>query len=131
MRDAEETEGVDYDEVAERFVHDAAVEGRMASSRRNLPTTVRPELRIIANRPDSGLKEEYDRKLLEASYNVEIKALEPRLALKSEGIQSTLDEIAPIEPRAKSVKPPEMIDLRYLDEMERGGFMEQLWSGKK
>jgi NitT/TauT family transport system substrate-binding protein len=72
-----------------------------------------------------------DRKLLEASYNVEIKALEPRLALKPEGIQSTLDEIAPTDPRAKSVKPQEMIDLRYLDEMERGGFMEQLWSGKK
>jgi NitT/TauT family transport system substrate-binding protein len=72
-----------------------------------------------------------DRKLLEASYNVEIKALEPRLALKSEGIQSTLDEIAPTEPRAKSVKPQEMIDLRYLDEMEKSGFMEQLWSGKK
>ena len=72
-----------------------------------------------------------DRKLLEASYNVEIKALEPRLALKSEGIQSTLDEIAPTEPRAKSVKPQEMIDLRYLDEMDKGGFMEQLWSAKK
>jgi len=72
-----------------------------------------------------------DRKLLEASYNVEIKALEPRLALKPEGIQSTLDEVAPTDPRAKSVKPQEMIDLRYLDEMEKSGFMEQLWSGKK
>ena len=60
-----------------------------------------------------------DRKLLEASYNVEIKALEPRLALKPEGVQSTLDEIAPIEPRAKNVKPQEMADLRFLDEMER------------
>jgi hypothetical protein len=72
-----------------------------------------------------------DRKLLEASYNVEIKALEPRLALKLEGIQSTLDEIAPTDPRAKSIKPQEMVDLRYLDDMEKNGFMEQLWSGKK
>ena len=72
-----------------------------------------------------------DRKLLEASFNVESKALEPRLALKLEGIQSTLDEIAPTEPRAKTVKPPEMIDTRYLDEMDKSGFMEQLWSGKK
>jgi NitT/TauT family transport system substrate-binding protein len=72
-----------------------------------------------------------DRKLLEASYNVEIKALEPRLALKSEGIQSTLDEIAPSEPRAKNVKPQEMMDLRYLDEMEKSGFFGQIWSGKK
>ena len=72
-----------------------------------------------------------DRKLLEASYNVEIKALEPRLALKPEGIQSTLDEIASIEPRAKSVKPQEMADLRFLDEMDKSGFMEQLWGGRK
>ena len=72
-----------------------------------------------------------DRKLLEASYNVEIKALEPRLAMKHEGFQSTLDEIAPTEPRAKTVKPAEMIDTRYLDEMEKGGFFDQIWGGKK
>jgi NitT/TauT family transport system substrate-binding protein len=72
-----------------------------------------------------------DRKLLEASYNVEIKALEPRLAIKPEGLQSTLDEIAPTDPRAKTVKPQEMIDTRYLDEMEKSGFMDQLWGGKK
>lgn len=71
-----------------------------------------------------------DRKLLETSFNVESKALEPRLALKLEGIQSTLDEIAPTDPRAKTVKPQEMVDTRYLDEMEKSGFMEQLW-GKK
>ena len=69
-----------------------------------------------------------DRKLLEASYNVEIKALEPRLAMKPEGFQSALDEIAATEPRAKTVKPQEMIDNRYLDEMDRSGFFDQLWS---
>jgi hypothetical protein len=74
--------GVDYDELAERFVHDAAVEGRMASSRRNLPTTVRPELRIIANRPDSGLKEEYDRKLLEAQHEHHLRDDDPVLFLE-------------------------------------------------
>ena len=72
-----------------------------------------------------------DRKLLEASYSVEIKSLEPRLALKLEGLQATLDEIAPVEPRAKSVKPEEMVDARYLDEMEKSGFSDQLWSGKR
>ena len=72
-----------------------------------------------------------DRKLLEASYNVEIKALEPRLAIKLEGLQSTLEEIAPVDPRAKTVKPQEMVDTRYLDEMEKSGFMEQIWGGKR
>jgi NitT/TauT family transport system substrate-binding protein len=72
-----------------------------------------------------------DRKLLEASYNVEIKALEPRLAIKLEGLQSTLEEIAPTDPRAKNVKPQEMVDTRYLDEMEKSGFMDQLWAAKR
>jgi len=72
-----------------------------------------------------------DRKLLEASYNVEIKSLEPRLAIKLEGIQSTLDEIAPSDPRAKNVKPQEMVDMRYLDEMEKSGFFEQIWGGRR
>ncbi len=72
-----------------------------------------------------------DRKLLEASYNVEIKSLEPRLAIKPEGLQSTLDEIAPVDPRAKNVKPQEMVDTRYLDEMEKSGFFDQIWAGKK
>jgi len=72
-----------------------------------------------------------DKKLLEASYNVEIKALEPRLAIKPEGIQSTLEEIAPVDPRAKTIKPQELVDTRYLDEMQKSGFMEQIWSGKK
>jgi len=72
----------------------------------------------------------HDRNLLEASYNVEIKALEARLAMKPEGFQSALDEIAPTEPRAKTVKPQEMLDTRYLDEMEKSGFFEQIW-GKK
>jgi NitT/TauT family transport system substrate-binding protein len=71
-----------------------------------------------------------DRKLLEASYNVEIKALEPRLAMKPEGFQSALDEIAPTEPRAKTAKPQEMLDTRYLDEMEKSGFFEQIWGRK-
>jgi NitT/TauT family transport system substrate-binding protein len=71
-----------------------------------------------------------DRKILEASYNVEIKALEPRLAIKLEGLQSTLEEIAPTDPRAKNVKPQEMVDTRYLDEMQKTGFLDQLW-GKR
>jgi ABC-type nitrate/sulfonate/bicarbonate transport system substrate-binding protein len=72
-----------------------------------------------------------DRKLLDASYNVEIKALEPRLAMRLEGFQSTLDELAPTDARAKAIKPQEMIDTHYLDEMEKSGFFEQIWAGKR
>lgn len=72
-----------------------------------------------------------DRGILEAGYNAEIKALEPRLAMKLDAFQAILDEIAPIDPRAKNVKPQEMIDSRYLDEMEKSGFFDQLWTVKR
>jgi len=56
--------------------------------------------------------------------------LEPRLVLKLESLQAILDELAPTDARAKSIKPQEMVDTRYLVEMEKSGFMDQLW-GKK
>ena len=71
-----------------------------------------------------------DRSILDSAYNAEIKALEPRLVLKLESLQAILDELAPTDARAKSIKPQEMVDTRYLVEMEKSGFMDQLW-GKK
>jgi hypothetical protein len=71
-----------------------------------------------------------DRKVLDAAYNAEIKVLEPRLAIKNEALEAILEEVAQIDPRAKKVKPQELVDRRYLDEMEKSGFFDQLW-GKK
>jgi ABC-type nitrate/sulfonate/bicarbonate transport system substrate-binding protein len=71
-----------------------------------------------------------DRAILDSAYNAEIKALEPRLHLKTEAIQAILDEVAQNDPRAKSVKPQELIDTRILDEMDRSGFFDQLWARK-
>ena len=71
-----------------------------------------------------------DRAILDAAYNAEIKALEPRLQLKNEAIQAILDEVAQNDPRAKNVKPQELIDYRFLDEMEKSGFFDKLWAKK-
>ncbi|HEY2923113.1 MAG TPA: ABC transporter substrate-binding protein [Candidatus Binatia bacterium] len=71
-----------------------------------------------------------DRSILDSAYKAEIKALEPRLALKMESLQATLDELAPSDPRAKNIKPQEMVDNRYLLEMEKSGFFDQLWAKK-
>jgi len=71
-----------------------------------------------------------DRSVLEAAYNAEIKALEPRLVVRNEALQAILDEVAQTDPRAKKVKPQELVDNRYLDEMEKSGFFDQLWSKK-
>jgi NitT/TauT family transport system substrate-binding protein len=69
-----------------------------------------------------------DRSILDSAYNAEIKALEPRLAIKLESLQATLDELAPSDPRAKTIKPQEMVDSRYLLEMEKSGFFDQIWA---
>jgi len=72
-----------------------------------------------------------DRKILDASYNIEIKALEKRLEIRPEAFQSILDEIAKVDPRAKSVKPDDLIDRRYLNDFAKSGFFDKLWEGKR
>jgi ABC-type nitrate/sulfonate/bicarbonate transport system substrate-binding protein len=71
-----------------------------------------------------------DRKILDSAYNTEIKALEPRLAIKMDSLQAILDEAALTDARAKKIKPQELVDNRYVDEMEKSGFFDQLWSKK-
>ncbi|MBI2230806.1 MAG: ABC transporter substrate-binding protein [Deltaproteobacteria bacterium] len=69
-----------------------------------------------------------DRKVLDAGYDAEIKALEPRLEVKTEAFKAILEEVAEVDPRAKKVKPEDLIDRRFLDEMERSGFFDKLWT---
>jgi NitT/TauT family transport system substrate-binding protein len=71
-----------------------------------------------------------DRNILDSAYNSEIKVLEPRLVIKSESLQAILDELSATDSRAKSFKPQEMIDTRYLVEMEKSGFFDQIWAKK-
>src|ERR1041384_2464048 len=51
-----------------------------------------------------------ERAVLDAAYNAEIKALEPRLVIKTEALQAILDELAQTAPRAKRINPQELID---------------------
>lgn len=72
-----------------------------------------------------------DRKILDAAYNPEIKVLEPRLDIKPEGLQAVLDEVSQIDPRARKIKPQDLMDIRYLDEMGKTGFFDKLWLGDR
>ncbi|MBI2999580.1 MAG: hypothetical protein HYY46_14190 [Deltaproteobacteria bacterium] len=72
-----------------------------------------------------------DRKVLDAAYGAEIKVLEPRLVIRPEALQGILDDVAQIDPRAKKLQPEDLVDRRYLDEMERSGFFEKLWAEKR
>jgi len=73
----------------------------------------------------------HDTRILDSSYNSEIPALERRLVIQDAALQASLDEIAPLDARAKAIKPAALIDRRYLDEMEKSGFFDKLWGEKK
>jgi len=71
-----------------------------------------------------------DRKVLDAAYDEEIKVMEPRLEFKTEAFQSILDETAKVDPRAKKIKPQDLIDRRYVDGLEKSGFFDKLCARK-
>ena len=57
--------------------------------------------------------------------------MEPRLEIKPEGIQAILEEVVKVDLRAKQVKVEDLIDRRYLDELDKSGLFAKLWDGKK
>jgi NitT/TauT family transport system substrate-binding protein len=67
-----------------------------------------------------------DRKVFDAAYGAELKVLEPRLDIKPIAIQATLDEIAKTDARATKVSPQQLIDRRFLEEMEKDGTFDRL-----
>ena len=71
-----------------------------------------------------------DPKIIDAAFATEIKVMERRLDIKLEGIQAILEEVANTDPRAKTIKPPALIDRRFLDEMAKNGFFDRLWGTK-
>ena len=62
-----------------------------------------------------------DRKVFDAAYTAEMKVLEPRLDIKPVAIQATLEEITKTDPRAKQVNASQLVDRRFLEEMEKDG----------
>lgn len=71
-----------------------------------------------------------DPKIIDAAFATEIKVMERRLEIKPEGIQAILEEVAKTDPRAKTIKPPDLIDRRFLDEMAKNGFFDKVWGTK-
>lgn len=67
-----------------------------------------------------------DRKIFDAAYDGEMKLLEPKLEIQPNAIQATLDETARTDPRAAKVSPQQLIDRRFLEEMEKDGTFERL-----
>lgn len=72
-----------------------------------------------------------DTKVLDSAYQSEIPALERRLEIHDSALQASLDEIVPTDPRAQTVKPQEMVDRRFLVDLEKSGVFAKLWGDKK
>ena len=72
-----------------------------------------------------------ERTILEPGYVTEIKVMEPKLEIKSQVLQTMIDEVGKVNPRASDTKPQDLIDRRYLAEMETSGFFNQLWAEKR
>ncbi len=66
-----------------------------------------------------------DTKILDSAYQSEVPALEKRLEIREAALQASLDEIAPLDARAKAIKPQDMIDRRYLVELEKSGVFDK------
>jgi hypothetical protein len=60
-----------------------------------------------------------------------MKVMEPRLELKPAAIQPMIEEVARNNPRAAKIKPQDLMDRRYLADMESSGFFKQLWSEQR
>jgi NitT/TauT family transport system substrate-binding protein len=72
-----------------------------------------------------------DRKVLDAAYDEEIKVMERRLEFKNEAFQAIIDETGKVDPRAKKIKPQDLVDRRFLDGLNKSGFFDKLWAGNK
>jgi len=101
--------------VISQFMHAMAESLKLMISDRELA------FRVISKK--IGLT---DRKVFDAAYSAELKVLEPRLDIRASAVQANLDEISRTDPRAKQVKAEQLIDRRFLEEMEKDGTFDRL-----
>jgi len=48
-----------------------------------------------------------------------------------EALLAMIDEVSQTDPRAKIVQPQDLVDRRYIDDMEKTGFFTKLWADKR
>jgi ABC-type nitrate/sulfonate/bicarbonate transport system substrate-binding protein len=72
-----------------------------------------------------------DRAILDSSYAIETRVMEPRLELKAAAIQPMIEEVGKTNVRANDMKPQDLMDRRYLAAMESSGFFNKVWNEKR
>ncbi|MBI4322269.1 MAG: ABC transporter substrate-binding protein [Chloroflexi bacterium] len=69
-----------------------------------------------------------DSEVLEDSYDIFANKVFPKAPyVTPASLQTILDEISQENPRAKTAKPEDFIDMRYVKELEDGGFIKRLY----
>jgi NitT/TauT family transport system substrate-binding protein len=85
-------------------------------------------IKALAHYMGSGL----ERETLEKSYeNVMTEAFYPKKQYPSlEGLKTVLDDIAERDPRARSAKPEQFVDMSFIRELDQSGFIDGLYKKK-
>ena len=71
-----------------------------------------------------------DRAVLEGAYAANYEFLVEDTYPTLEGLKQTLDVQALTDPRAGKAKPEDFVDLRFVDEMKKSGFVDKLYGRK-
>jgi ABC-type nitrate/sulfonate/bicarbonate transport system substrate-binding protein len=67
---------------------------------------------------------------LETMYESFAAQLNPLPLPDREAAQAILDTVAVVDPKSKNLKPSDLFDSRFLDELKASGFMEKLYAEK-
>jgi hypothetical protein len=68
-----------------------------------------------------------DPEILEATYQSYLQTTDRKSFPNMQGMQTALDEVARRVPAAKTKKPADFVNSRFLDELEKEGFYKQLY----
>jgi ABC-type nitrate/sulfonate/bicarbonate transport system substrate-binding protein len=71
-----------------------------------------------------------DPSALETMYEAFAAQLKPLPVPSGEAVQALIDAVSVADQRAKAFKPPDLFDLRFLEELKASGFIENLYSEK-
>lgn len=74
-----------------------------------------------------------NREILEMTYDdlASDEKLAPKQYPTLEGIKNILDPLAENDPKAKTAKPEDFVDIRFVKELDDSGFIDTLYKGRK
>ena len=74
-----------------------------------------------------------DKEILQRTYD-DISGDEkvpPKQYPSLEGIKNILEPLAETDPKAKTAKPEDFVDMRFIKELDESGFIDDLYKGRK